>query len=91
MAAMLCIGCAGASKETPVANQSTSHTEDELLLAQVREAVASGALPEALAARVGRKPAFDTTAGQSIVLRRRLDMVEIPTTRLTCFPELMPA
>jgi hypothetical protein len=53
-------------------------SSDDELVAQVREAVRTGAPPEALAATVGRKPTIDTTAGFPLAGLRRLDMTPDP-------------
>lgn len=55
-----------------------SRTDDDELITRVRAAVAAGDAPETLAARIGRKPAIDTTAGQPIALLRRVDLVPDP-------------
>jgi hypothetical protein len=59
-------------------NQATTQTDDDELTTRVRAAVAAGDAPETLAARIGRKPAIDTTAGQPIALLRRVDLVPDP-------------
>jgi hypothetical protein len=59
-------------------NQATTQTDDDELITRVRSAVAAGDAPETLAARIGRKPAIDTTAGQPIALLRRVDLVPDP-------------
>jgi hypothetical protein len=59
-------------------NQATTQTDDDELITRVRAAVAAGDAPDTLAARIGRKPAIDTTAGQPIALLRRVDLVPDP-------------
>lgn len=59
-------------------NQATPKTDDDELITRVRAAVAAGDAPDTLAARIGRKPAIDTTAGQPIAMLRRVDLVPDP-------------
>jgi hypothetical protein len=78
VAAMLCAGCTSAPKERPVTHQATAPNDDDELITRVQEAVRAGVAPDALAERVGRKPAIDTTAGQPIEMLRRVNLIPDP-------------
>jgi len=76
--AILCAGCTSAAKEKSVTNQATAPNDDDELITRIQEAVTAGVAPDALSARVGRKPAIDTTAGQPIELLRRVNLIPDP-------------
>jgi hypothetical protein len=64
--------------ETKNTNKDTNATEDEKLVARVREAVAALIPADGLAAFVGQRPLADTTAQTSLMSLQRVDFATDP-------------
>jgi hypothetical protein len=82
-ALVLIVASAGACsnperKETPLMNETHSAPDDDKLVARVRAAVEARVPADGLAAFVGERPLFDSTAGSSLLAAQRTDFAADP-------------
>jgi hypothetical protein len=65
-------------KETSLMNETHNAPDDDRLVARVRAAVEARVPADGLAAFVGERPLFDTTAGSSLLAAQRTDFAPDP-------------